>query len=79
MTNEQLAYQAKEVRLLMQHEATERAWKATRDRITEEWKQGRDPLAREMCWHKQRVFEEFLQEMRKLTDPSPNGRMALTE
>lgn len=65
---EQLAYQAKEVRLLLAHAALPRAFKATEDRIKRQWEAAPDPPARELCYAKLQAFKDLKTELRALAE-----------
>jgi hypothetical protein len=63
---EALAYQAREVGLLLEKDVVKAAWTATERRITKEWESGQSPLEREMAWHKLQAFKTLQTEIRVL-------------
>ena len=70
---ESLAYQAKEVQLLMNHDALKRAFASTRERIIRQWEAVplENPLGREMCRHKLAAFKDLVTELRAFGDRRP--------
>ena len=65
---EQLAYQAKEVQLLLSHAALPRAFKATEDRIKSQWEKATTLEAREACFAKMQAFKDLKTEIRALSE-----------
>lgn len=65
---ESIAYEAKEVQLLLSKEIVKQAFAATELRIVKDWKRATDQHVREQCWHKLNAFREFQQELRGLTE-----------
>ena len=65
---ETLAYQAKEVQLLLKHTAVQRAFETTEQRIFRQWRIAPSPLEREICWHKLAVFHDLMSVLRAFGD-----------
>lgn len=65
---ESVAYEAKEVQLLLSKEIVKQAFAATELRIVKQWKSAQDNAVREQCWHKLNAFREFQQELRGLVE-----------
>ena len=71
LTPEQAAYQSKEMKVFLAHEATQRAFQATEDQIIHEWIAGQDPLQREMCWHRLHAFRIWRTKLRAIENGRP--------
>jgi hypothetical protein len=68
---ESLAYEAKEVQLLLSKELVKKAWDATEARIISEWKKAPSVGERELARAKMDVFASFKQELRALAERVP--------
>jgi hypothetical protein len=68
---EALAYQAKEVQLLLKHAALKRAFETTEQRIFRQWRIAPSPLEREICWHKLAVFRDLVAVLTAFGDRRP--------
>lgn len=68
LTEEEQAYEAKEVGLLLKHRAVQAAFEAVADRIKRQWEMSADPLSREMCWHKLKAFQDLKTELRAIAE-----------
>lgn len=70
-TMEQLAYQQKEVRWFLDHEAVKNAFRVTEEKIKRDWEQADNTLAREWCWMKLQAFKEWKRQLRAAGDRLP--------
>lgn len=61
---EHVAYEAREVQLLLSKDAVRAAFKATEDRFVREWKRAENTPAREFCWAKIKALAEFQDTLR---------------
>lgn len=61
---EELAYQAREVLLLLEKPAVKAAFGATENRFIEEWKRAESTPAREFCWAKIKALKDFQSTLR---------------
>jgi hypothetical protein len=68
---EQVAYEAPEVQLLLEKESVKAAFRASELRIFREWQRADNPLAREMCWHKQEMLKVWKKELANLAKRTP--------
>jgi hypothetical protein len=68
---EQVAYEAPEVQLLLAKESIQAAFRATEQRVLREWQRADNPLAREMCWHKWKMLQVWQTELANLTKRPP--------
>jgi hypothetical protein len=68
---EALAYQAKEVQHLLNHEGVKRAFATTEQRIFRQWRIAPSPLEREICWHKLAVFRDLVAVLTAFGDRRP--------
>lgn len=66
--DEQLAYEASEVQVLLKKEIVKAAFAATETQIKEEWEKAENPLAREMCWHEFHAFRKVIRKLRALSE-----------
>ena len=57
------AYEAREVRHLLNHEGWRIACAATEARIVRQWKAAQTTAERDQCWHKLQAFMELKQEL----------------
>lgn len=65
-TPEALAYEAKEVQLLLSKELVQRAFAETENQIVGEWKRAKTSEDREACWQKLQGFLEWRSKVRAL-------------